>query len=210
METAELMPELKMMDKHERPVDPFRSAIHPRISQNLGRRRTIVPYAPGHAIDPQEFRKTLGHVPTSVVVVTGMGADGPLGVAIGSFVSISLDPPLVGFFSDRKSVTVPMIVGTGAFCVNVLGANRAELGRVFSRPSEDRFSGLEWQPGVTGCPALSDSIAWIECDVMEEIPLGDHNLIVGAVKRLAVNDHIADPVGLAFYRGGFSGLNSDE
>ncbi|MFY8239304.1 MAG: flavin reductase, partial [Ilumatobacteraceae bacterium] len=49
--------------------------------------------------DSAQFRSVLGHVPTSVVVVTGVNSAGtPFGITIGSFTSVSLDPPLVGFF----------------------------------------------------------------------------------------------------------------
>ena len=48
--------------------------------------------------DSARFRQVLGHLPTGVVVVTGVDAHGaPSGITIGSFVSVSLDPPLVGF-----------------------------------------------------------------------------------------------------------------
>ena len=45
-------------------------------------------------IDPADFRKVLGHFPTGVMVVTGATDEGPAGMAIGSFASVSLDPPL--------------------------------------------------------------------------------------------------------------------
>lgn len=58
------------------------------------------------SFDSALFRAVLGHVPTSVVVVTGLNAQGvAFGLTIGSFASVSLDPPLVGFF--RVSVHSP-------------------------------------------------------------------------------------------------------
>lgn len=57
------------------------------------------------SFDSAQFRAVLGHVPTSVVVVTGLNAQGsPFGITIGSFASVSLDPPLVGF--SWRSFTV--------------------------------------------------------------------------------------------------------
>ncbi|MFX8512227.1 flavin reductase family protein, partial [Acinetobacter baumannii] len=50
-------------------------------------------------IDPQLFRSVLGAYPTGVAVITAVDADGRRhGLVVGSFTSISLDPPLVGFF----------------------------------------------------------------------------------------------------------------
>ncbi|WP_295634486.1 flavin reductase family protein, partial [Novosphingobium sp.] len=74
-------------------------------------------------IDNRRFRDVLGTYPTGVCVVTAVDAEQQRhALVIGSFASISLDPPLVGFFPDKKSSTWPLIAATGRFCVNVLGA----------------------------------------------------------------------------------------
>ncbi|MEM8706961.1 MAG: flavin reductase family protein, partial [Actinomycetota bacterium] len=72
-------------------------------------------------IDPGDFRKVLGHFPTGVTVVTGATDDGPAGMAIGSFASVSLDPPLVMFCPGKTSGTWLAIKETGSFCANILG-----------------------------------------------------------------------------------------
>ena len=54
-----------------------------------------MPDAP--AIDPKQFRTVLGHFPTGVTIVTGMDGEQPAGFTIGSFTSVSLEPPMVGF-----------------------------------------------------------------------------------------------------------------
>jgi flavin reductase like protein len=41
-------------------------------------------------------------------------------MAVGSFTSASLDPPLVAFFPDRSSTSWPKIKAAGRFCVNIL------------------------------------------------------------------------------------------
>ena len=54
--------------------------------------------------DSIHFRHVLGHVPTSVVVVAGCSAQGiPAGVTIGSFTSVSLEPPMVGLVYSRST-----------------------------------------------------------------------------------------------------------
>ncbi|WP_416235157.1 flavin reductase family protein [Nitrospirillum sp. BR 11163] len=57
-------------------------------------------------IDSATFRTVLGHYPTGVCVITSTEPDGrPVGMSVGSFTSVSLDPPLVAFFPDRRSST---------------------------------------------------------------------------------------------------------
>src|SRR5260370_35914889 len=56
----------------------------------------------GAAMDPKHFRQVLGQYPTGVVIVTSVSAQGEaLGMTVGSFTSVSLDPPLVAFLPDK-------------------------------------------------------------------------------------------------------------
>ena len=64
--------------------------------------------------------KALGHFPTGVTIVTGLAEDEPAGFTIGSFTSVSLDPPLVGFLPQVSSDTWQVMAAAGRFCVNVL------------------------------------------------------------------------------------------
>ena len=78
--------------------------------------------------DSARFRQVLGHLPTGVVVVTGVDATGaPSGITIGSFVSVSLDPPLVGFFPGNASRSWSHIAEGKGFCANVLTSAQDEL-----------------------------------------------------------------------------------
>lgn len=152
------------------------------------------------SIDGAEFRRVLGHFPTGVTVVTALADGEPIGVAIGSFASISLDPPLVGFFLGTESSAMAGIGQANAFCVNVLTKEQAELcGRMASR-DPDKFDGVEWTaaPG-TGSPVLPDVHAIIDCEIDQIVPLGDHNLVVGLVRHLDTHLHEAGP--LVFHTG---------
>ncbi len=66
------------------------------------------------SIDPTVYRRTLGTYPTGVVIISGATPEGPVGVAIGSFTSVSLDPPLVGFLPGKSSTSWPKIEATGS------------------------------------------------------------------------------------------------
>lgn len=73
------------------------------------------------ATDAARFRLILGHYPTGVCAITATQADrSPVAMIVGSFTSVSLDPPLVAFFPDKVSSSWPKIEACGGFCVNVL------------------------------------------------------------------------------------------
>lgn len=151
-------------------------------------------------IDAAQFRQTLGHFPTGVTVITAAGADGPVGFAVGSFFSISLDPPLVGFCAGKSSSSWPLIRAAGSFCVNILAEDQEAVCRVFASKAPDKFEGLGWTAAGTGSPRLADVLAWIDCDVEAVHDAGDHDICVGRVRELSV-DRENGP--LVFYRGGY-------
>ncbi len=152
----------------------------------------------------EHFRHVLSHVPTGVAVITGIGEDGPAGLAAGSFTSISLDPPLVGFFCDRASTSWPRIRESGGFCANVLAAGQNEVATRFAHRGEGKFDGLEWTPApITGSPVIEGVLAWLDCRLEREVELGDHSLVVGAPLELVVSGE-GGP--LVFFRGDYPGL----
>jgi flavin reductase (DIM6/NTAB) family NADH-FMN oxidoreductase RutF len=152
------------------------------------------------SFDSAKFRQVLGHVPTSVVVVTGISADGtPRGITIGSFVSVSLEPALVGFLPGLNSRSWADISASGRFCVNVLADGQDELCWRFAKEGDDKFEGVEWVPSATGLPQLPGVIATIDCTVHSETVVGDHFMVVGAVESLDNVDDAGDA--MAFYRG---------
>ena len=102
-------------------------------------------------IDPGSFRGVLGNFPTGVAVITGLDPDGaPGGLAVGSFSSASLDPPLVAFFPDRSSSSWPRIAATGRFCVNILGFDQEAVCRAFAVRGGDKFAELLLAAGSVG------------------------------------------------------------
>ena len=162
-------------------------------------------------IDAGLFRKVLGHFPTGVTVVTGLtGFTGqtpeqPTGLTIGSFTSVSLDPPLVGFLPMKTSVSWSQIRPSGVFCVNVLAEAQADLCWRFAKEADDRFVDVGWQAAPSGSPILDGAIAWIDCTIEETIDAGDHWFVLGRVQALDVGAD-ADAGPMLFFRGKLGGF----
>jgi flavin reductase (DIM6/NTAB) family NADH-FMN oxidoreductase RutF len=147
------------------------------------------------------FRQVLGQYPTGVSVVTAMGSDGqPVGLAVGSFTSVSLDPPLVGFLPSKRSDSWPKVREAGRFCVNVLGADQEPICRRFAAKGDAKFAGLSWHPASSGAPIIDGTLAWIDCDLETVHEVGDHYMVTGRVRELAVE---RPSLPLVFYQGGY-------
>lgn len=161
---------------------------------------------PPVTFDSAKFRQVLGHFPTGVTVVTAAGDDGPVGLAVGSFASVSLDPPLVAFCAAKSSTSYPKIAEAGHFVVNVLAEDQEDVSRVFASKGTDKFAGIGYRRALgTGAPMLEGSLAWIGCDIEDVHEAGDHWIVVGLVHEMEIG-HEGGP--LVFFRGGYGRLGS--
>jgi flavin reductase (DIM6/NTAB) family NADH-FMN oxidoreductase RutF len=153
--------------------------------------------------ESDRFRHVLGHFPTGVAAVTAIGTTGaPTGMAVGSFTSVSLTPPLVAFLPDKASTTFPHIRSAGRFCINVLSAGQEDVCRSFATKGGDKFGSIGWTPAASGAPILDGALAWIDCEIDVVHEAGDHYIVVGRVLGLDVGD-VATHSPLLFFRGGY-------
>jgi flavin reductase (DIM6/NTAB) family NADH-FMN oxidoreductase RutF len=158
-------------------------------------------------IDPGHFRRVLGHFPTGVTAVTALHDGVPVGMTIGSFTSVSLDPPLVAFLPGRNSSTWSRIRRSGSFCVNILTADHLEVCGALAAPADDRFECVGWSPSANGSPIIDGVLAWIDCEIAAVHEAGDHDIVVGRVLALEA-DTEAPQSPLLFYRGGYGDFAS--
>lgn len=153
-------------------------------------------------VEPQWFRRVLGQYPTGVCAVTADSpAAGPAGMVVGSFTSVSLDPPLIAFYPAKTSTSWPKIEAAGSFCVNILGADQEDVCRAFSSKAPDKFAHISHHPAPeTGSPIVDDVVAWIDCDIELVRDAGDHVLVLGRVRALDVE---SPRLPLLFFQGGY-------
>lgn len=171
------------------------------MSEPARRRAWEVPNTTPTTIPPEHFRRVLGHFPTGVTVITALDEGGmPVGMSVGSFSSVSLDPPLVAFYPDRGSSTFPHIRAAASFCVNVLADDQEWICRQMARKGAAKFQSVEWTPAPSGAPILTGCVAWIDCVIQDIADAGDHFLVIGRVDGLQV----ASPaMPLLFFQGGY-------
>lgn len=153
-----------------------------------------------HSFDSAKYRQVLGHFPTGVTVITSMFEGAPVGLAVGSFSSLSLEPPTVLFCPGKQSSSWPKIQATGTFCVNILAEDQEDVSRVFASSTTDKFAEVGWRRSGNGSPLLDGALAFIDCTVADVVESGDHYIVVGAVQDLDVRQE-GGP--LVFFRGGY-------
>jgi flavin reductase (DIM6/NTAB) family NADH-FMN oxidoreductase RutF len=146
-----------------------------------------------------ELRAAMRRFPSGIAVLT---LRRPFGVTVGSLVSLSLEPPLIGVAIGKDTQTHELVRDEGGFALSVLGADQEALARHFARsmPPIALWEGVAVRDSTRG-PLLDDALAWLECVVRSEHDVGDHTFFVGAVERIELG---REAPGLVYVRGGYA------
>ena len=146
--------------------------------------------------------------PAGVAVVT-VDVDGErLGLTVGSLVSLSLEPPLIGVAVSRYAALHELLRTAGMFALSLLAEGQEAVAQHFARgvPPIALWSGIELRPGRAGPPLLEGALGWLECRLWRECEAGDHTFFVGEVVR-AEPGATADA--LVYHRGRYAGVSRD-
>jgi flavin reductase (DIM6/NTAB) family NADH-FMN oxidoreductase RutF len=149
-----------------------------------------------NSTNAHDLRSAFGRFATGVTVVTAKGTDGiAYGAMVTAFAAVSEDPPLAQITLTRSSKAAKHLDGS-SFAINILSADQLAVARHFSGQPMDCEP--EWL--LSGnVPVLVGNAATLECRAWNNYDGGDHIIVVGEVRSLAVGD--ADP--LLFHEGAF-------
>ena len=153
--------------------------------------------------DTRAFRNALGSFPTGVAVVTAAGANCHVGITVNSFVSVSLNPPLVLWCIDKGSERYEAFTKAESYTVSVLGTAHEPISTQLARGGAHQLAGIPLIETESGPPALADALAVFECQIHAVHDGGDHAILVGRVLRFARRDAGAP---LVFFRGKYGAL----
>ncbi|MFG2874857.1 MFS transporter [Streptomyces sp. NPDC048337] len=150
---------------------------------------------------------------TGVTVASTVASGVPHATTVNSFVTVSLDPPLVMICVAHGSHLGGLITEGSPLGVTVLAADQRETAVHFARAErpvgEAQFAGHAWRPGQeTGAPLLSEGAAWLEGRVQSVVPAGDHAIVLARVLAFTPSDEPGEGP-LVFYGGGFHSLGHD-
>lgn len=121
--------------------------------------------------------------PAGVAVLTVDLEGERIGLTIGSVVSLSIDPPLIGISVSTSAALHELLRQAGRFGLSLLAEGQVALAQHFARgvPPIALWQGIETRAGTTGAPLLEGALGWLECGISAEFPAGDHTFFVGEV-----------------------------
>ena len=155
-------------------------------------------------IDSDTFRSVLGRFASGVSIVTARDDAGvDHGMTVSAFASVSLDPPLVLVCIDHAASMHDLLLQHPRFGISVLSSEQEAYSRRFATdPDTGRFDGIAYTRGDSGVVLLDNSLAHIECKVVQHHDAGDHTIFIAEVERAEPRQ--GRP--LLYYRGGYAQL----
>ncbi len=129
------------------------------------------------------LRDVMRGLPQGVVVVTAQGDEGPRGITVSSFTSVTLTPPRI-LICIMKESRAHSAIATGPFVVNVLSEKQGAVSEHFASPklsSEEQFTKYR-SPKLDGC------LGYLHCRVVDQTEQGDHTVFFGEVERAEMGD----------------------
>ncbi|KAF2870930.1 flavin reductase like domain-containing protein [Massariosphaeria phaeospora] len=154
-------------------------------------------------------RELMRHVPSSVAIITAASIDPtyhqpvPLGIAVSSLSTVTLDPPTISFNVKHPSQTLDAIrAANGRFRVHFLSAhkNSAAAADLFTKGNHalaysERRKNLQIElPEASGhlgsassaAPQIRDDtvVAALECELTQEMTVSDHIIAVAKISSI--------------------------
>ena len=138
------------------------------------------------AASGDELRRAMRRFPSGVCVVTVDDEGAALAATVGSLVSLSLDPPLVGISVGHQSSLHLPLRHAGRFAVSVLAGDQEHVAQHFARsvPPLAQWAGIPRRDAPWPEPLVAGALAWLSCRVASAHEAGDHTLFVGAVDEV--------------------------
>jgi flavin reductase (DIM6/NTAB) family NADH-FMN oxidoreductase RutF len=153
--------------------------------------------------DPVSLRAAFSTFPSGVTSICAVRDGSPIGMAASSFVSVSLDPPLVSVCVQRTSATWPVLAKCRRIGVSVLSSSQGDICRKLASRIEERLCGVPHSVTEQGAVLIEGAASWLECSVHQVFEAGDHDVVLLRVQDFQINAGVPP---LVFHASGFHSL----
>jgi len=153
------------------------------------------------------LRAVMGRFPAGVAVVTLVVRGQRVGLTVASLVSLSLQPPLVGFAIRNDAALRELLRDAGRLAVSMLAEGQEAVAQHFARgvPPIALWTAIPLREGAPDDPPeLEGAIGWLRCAIRAEHETGDHTFFVAEVEKAELAPGNAQP--LVFHRQSYASL----
>lgn len=148
-------------------------------------KKASIPKATVIEAKTDRVEQAVGRIVGSMTIVTTQQGD-LSGAMLASWVSqATFNPPGLTIAVAKERAIESLMHKDGKFVLNILEQGKhIPIMKQFLKPfapGENRFVGINTEPAPNGCPILTDSLAYLECNVESRMECGDHWLIYATV-----------------------------
>ena len=148
-------------------------------------KKASIPKATVIEAKADRVEQAVGRIVGSMTIVTTQQGD-LSGAMLASWVSqATFNPPGLTIAVAKERAIESLMHKDGKFVLNILEQGKhIPIMKQFLKPftpGENRFVGINTEPAPNGCPILTDSLAYLECNVESRMECGDHWLIYATV-----------------------------
>lgn len=135
----------------------------------------------------EALKKAMRQLPFPVAIATTAHGKEKRGITIGSFTSLSLNPPLISFNIDKDAQMFPLIMRSTHFGIHLPKPRHSGLCDHFAisgQSGKEQFDKVDYYRTAYGIPILRDISTVIQCRSYDTIEAGDHTIVVGEVVEI--------------------------
>lgn len=127
------------------------------------------------------------------------------GFISNTFFQVTAEPPRFASCCNKDNHTAELIQKMGAFSVSIIHqeASADLIGRFGYKSGRDfnKMEGMQVKYGETGVPiVLNDTIAFLECKVIQTIDVGTHWMFIGELIQSELLDDSKEALTYLYYR----------
>lgn len=152
------------------------------------------------------LRRAFSVYPTGVVALAARIDGAPVGMAVNSFTSISLEPALVAVSVARTSRTWPLLSAAPELGMSVLAAGHEQLSRRLAAREGDRFGDHRWHASAGDAVLLEGAALWLTCRPHSRFDGGDHEIALYEIIDVTLFDDV-EP--LVFHQSRYRSIHTD-
>ncbi len=140
--------------------------------------------------DPDEYdrrrRRLLWKMPSGLYVVGARDGERRNGMTLNWATQLGFDPKLLGVSIEHDAFTHELVAAGGVFSLNLIDRDDRAIVRKFTKPVEvdaeaHTLNGFPYHDGVTGAPILDQAVAFLDCEVRQQVDVGGHTLFIGEI-----------------------------
>lgn len=158
-----------------------------------GRGALVGPFPDG--VDHEEYdklrRRVLWKLPSGLYLLGSAAGDEKNLMTLSLAVQVATVPKQLAVSVEKAALSHRLVSQGRCYSLSLLAREDRALVRRFVKPAAHdpvgaTLNGVGYRVATTGAPIPESAVAWLDCELREEVDLGSHSVFVGEVMEAGV------------------------